>query len=297
MSGAKLVPPEEPLAESAPLARRLAPTLCRKDPATAESCAWYHGFWQYARLMGLGTSADLHADFFYEAFAAIPAISLEPRILIAGAADYSMLAVVLAACRVAGVRADITVVDRCETPLMLNRWYAERASQTIATICADLTAHTEERRYDLLCTHALLGHLNPARRRDLLARWRDLLRPGGLAITVNRLRPGAGGELAAFGPEQVNAYREAVRRRARSLPNALAADPDELARDAERYAQRQVMWPLRSLQEIRDVFESSGFSLDHLSCAPLSARAEHTGLSVPTVPGGAEYARIIARRV
>ncbi|HVL37158.1 MAG TPA: hypothetical protein VM489_15920 [Burkholderiales bacterium] len=92
-----LSPVAEPLLESAPLARRLAPQLCRRDPRTRETCAAYHGFWQYARILGLGTAPDLHAGFLLDGIARAVSGTRQPRIAISGAADYSMLAHVLAA--------------------------------------------------------------------------------------------------------------------------------------------------------------------------------------------------------
>ena len=50
--------PLDMLLESAPLARQMAPRLCRRDSATGESCAWIHGLWQYLRLLGLASTPD-----------------------------------------------------------------------------------------------------------------------------------------------------------------------------------------------------------------------------------------------
>src|SRR5262245_36311726 len=103
--------PQEPLELSAPLARRLAPQLCHKDPASGESCAWQHGLWQYLRILGMNHSPRAHAAFLLEALAATARPGM--RVLVSGAADYSMLAHVLAATRAA----EVTVLDVCETPL------------------------------------------------------------------------------------------------------------------------------------------------------------------------------------
>src|SRR5262245_17285805 len=103
--------PGEPLASSAPLAARLAPDLCRRDPATGESCAWYHGFWQYLRLAGMGTSPAGHAAFLREGFAGLA--GAPARVLVAGGADYSMLAHAAAACRAHGAAAEFVMLDWC----------------------------------------------------------------------------------------------------------------------------------------------------------------------------------------
>src|SRR6185369_15056274 len=112
----------EPLLESAPLARELAREMCHIDPVTGESCAWLHGFWQYIRLLGLGSTPTQNEEFFAAAIGTATAAVPAPRILVSGAADYSMLSVVLGACAGRDVRPQITVMDQCETPLALNRW-------------------------------------------------------------------------------------------------------------------------------------------------------------------------------
>jgi hypothetical protein len=49
---------DEPLELSAPLARQLASRLCRKNPATEDSCEWDHGFWQYLCILGLAAAHE-----------------------------------------------------------------------------------------------------------------------------------------------------------------------------------------------------------------------------------------------
>jgi len=86
---------DEPVLESAPLARRLAAEMCGRDPDTGESCAWNHGFWQYLRALELVTTPAHHADCFKRGFDQVDARA--PRVLISAAADYSMLVQVLRA--------------------------------------------------------------------------------------------------------------------------------------------------------------------------------------------------------
>ena len=91
-------PVEEPLRESAPLARRLAPVLCRRDPQSGESCAWYHGVWQDLRRLGLVTTARTNGAFFVETFREL-ARAGHRRVLISACADQSLLAHLLHAFR------------------------------------------------------------------------------------------------------------------------------------------------------------------------------------------------------
>src|SRR5882672_2854991 len=129
---------EEPLLESAPLAWRLAPQLCNRDTGNGEDCSAMHGAWQYLRALGLVGSIDQRADFYREALAPVAEAATTPSILVCGAADYAMLAQIVAAFRGRNVEPDVTVIDLCETPLMLNRWYADRAACRIKTVREDV---------------------------------------------------------------------------------------------------------------------------------------------------------------
>jgi SAM-dependent methyltransferase len=286
----------EPLPESAPLAWRRAPQLCSKDPTTDESCAWIHGFWQYLRLLGLASTPGLHSRFFIDALAACGVAGASRKVLISGAADYAMLDLVIQAHKAGDVRADITVVDRCETPLMLNRWFAERAGTDITTRHRDIFDYTDVRGFDAVCTHSFLSELPPARWPQLLDKWRQLLRPGGVVITINRLRPDAGSEPRGFTPEQATSFRDAVTEQARSLGRALDVTALQLVEAADTYISRRRSYAPRSPQQLAELFEGAGLKVDTLLHGPVATGAR-SGISGPTTPGNADYARIVARRL
>ncbi|HEY6241432.1 MAG TPA: class I SAM-dependent methyltransferase [Burkholderiales bacterium] len=289
---------EEPLAESAPLARRLALALCRRDPVTAESCAWTHGFWQYLRLMGLASGPTHHAEFFRTAFDGVTGDTGAPRVLVCGSADYSMLAHVLWAFRARAIEADVTVIDLCEAPLALSRWYAQRMGCRIRTACCDVLAYVAPHPFDAICTHSFLSYFSPDRRVDLLAKWRQLLRPGGAVITVNALRPGAAADRVGLNSAQARALREDVLARAQTMRSAVQLDPLELARDAEIYAGKLGFWRVQSGEEVRALFERSGFRMDRLICGPAAiASASQSAVTGPTSPVSTDYAHIVATRV
>lgn len=285
----------EPILESAPLARRLAPQLCRKDPGTGESCAWIHGFWQYMRLLGLASTPALHSEFYADALKVCARGSGRPRVLISGAADYSMLVVVVQAFRETGVSPDVTIVDQCETPLMLNRWLADREAIEITTLHRDIFDCAEPGRFDAICTHSFLSEIPSGRWPDLLGKWRELLRPGGAAITVNRVRTGGSSSAVGFTSDQADAFRAAVLEKARTLGPAWQAEPLEVVREAETYMTRRRTYALRSREEAIALFEGAGFTMGSLSCGPVTAGVPH-GVSGPSTPGKAEYARIVARK-
>ena len=292
-------PPGEPVHESAPLARWVAERVCRTDPRTGESCAWYHGFRQYLRALDLAVTPAHHAGFLREAVSAAVAPGARVRVLVSGSIDYSMFAHVLWACRAAGASAEVTVVDICDTPLFLNLWYAQKVGTHVRIVRASILEFQDSGAFDLICTNAFFGQFSPGQRADLMRRWHSLLAPGGTVLTVTPFRPGSGLEPVGFTPREAEALREAVRRTAHARGGGLDLAPDELAARADAFAARMRVHPVRSLDEIRALFETTGFRLEHLSSAPLpnSSFPDLTPpLTGPTVCRSAPYAQIVARR-
>jgi SAM-dependent methyltransferase len=272
--------PDEALEEAARLAREQAPSLC-------SGCDWNHGLWPTLRLLGLVTEPALHGAFLRPALAAVPGEG--PRVLLSGAADHALLAQVLAAY--AGRSPRITVLDICETPLMLNRWYAGRRGVAIETQRSDILDYEAAGAFDVVCTHAFLGNFDPPKRAALMRKWHSLLQPGGKVITVNRLRPGREPQWVAFSVDQVWAYRarveEAARARGLQVPG--------LGRAAEAYAGRQAMFPLGSAMELGALLREAAFEVERMAVAPL-ASAKRQQVSLPTVPGSDDYVLLIAVR-
>ncbi|MGH8686922.1 MAG: methyltransferase domain-containing protein [Burkholderiales bacterium] len=279
--------PDEGLVEAARLAREQAPTLCYTAPGASGSCAWHHGLWPTLRQLGLASEPALHGSFLRGALAAVD--GAQPRILLSGAADQALLALALGAF--AGREPEITVLDVCETPLMLNRWYAERAGLKIHTARCDILEFKPSAPFDAVCTHAFLGNFDPPRRSALAAAWHALLRPGGRVVTVNRLRPGREPQWVGFSVDQIWAYRSRVEEAAKTTP----VDFPGLGRAAEKYADRQAVFPLGSARELRELFEGACFAIEQLTVGPIE-NSPQPGFSVPTMPGGDDYARLIAIR-
>jgi SAM-dependent methyltransferase len=204
---------------------------------------------------------------------------------------------VLDAFRARGVEPDITVVDRCETPLMLHRWYAERVAGKVDARRCDMLEFSAPQAFDVVCSHASYGPFPPGQRATLFARWHDLLRPGGRIITViNRARPDSTAEPVTFTPAERAAFHAAVLQAAGKLPASLATDPAELARRADTYASRHSTYPVRSAEEIREMLERSGFRIEHAPSAT-AAPGSGEGLTAPSTRGGAGHTGIVATRL
>ena len=288
--GDQAVQLEEPLAESAPVAEELAEKRCLIGP-DGISCAWNHGFWQYLRLLELVLSPSSRVAFYREAFARVQRPS--PRILISGASDYSMLAVVLAAFRDRKMQPRVTVIDVCETPLALSRWYAERVSASIEVHAIDVRDYDSQEPFDAVCSDGFFGRFRQDERPTVVARWKALLRPSGIAVTLNRVRGGADNGPIAFNAAQQQAFSEAVRRAAAACAG-LEAQADALAERAALYAERHFTYPV-SQGELLELFTGARFRIEHVDVAEPRGGSNEAG-SAPSVRGFNSYAGLVARR-
>ena len=291
----KTAPPlDEPLAASAPVAERLAAELCRRDPETGQTCAWYHGTWQYLRLLGLVSAPDRHADFFFAALRRA-ARAGHRRVLVSGSADYAMFAHVLRAYRREAADLDVTIVDRCPTPLALCDWYGAVVAHGVRTQACDILDFESDEPFDLICTHSFLGQFDRARRSELAAKWRRLLRPGGLVVTTNRVVAEGGGSIRGFTAEQAATFREQVAVEARRQA-VLSVGPEELGRRAGLYAKSMRSHPNPTSREIVDLLEGAELSLDEIRFRELPGRLSNAA-GGPSTSRAARFAEVVARRV
>ena len=282
----------EPLAESAPLARSLADAHCRRDPATGETCAWYHGLWQDLRLLGIAASPALQADLLTRAFARVS--GPRPRVLVSGAADYALLAQVLAACDAAGVDPEVTVLDLCDTPLLLSAWYAARMGRVIGTVRADIFEHRADAAYDVICSHSFVGLFPPAQRRALFARWTAMLAPSGAAIVVSRVRGGDPERPLGFGAAEAAAFRAAVEQRMRGGAPASPAEIAGVLGRVDTYVARIHVHPLPQ-EELTALFEGAGLDVEASELMTSSA-SQNAGLGGIAVPANATHACVVGRK-
>jgi SAM-dependent methyltransferase len=282
------------IAELAPRALAWSRALCRHITPSGHSCAAYHGIWQYMRLFELVNPPWLDIPFIRAAVAAAAGRGAR-RALVAGCADYAVPAVTHWAFAQAGVSADLTAVDVCPTPLRTCDWYAERTGLPVRTLQQDVMNFRPERPFDLITTHYILGLFSPAARRALVARWHELLAPGGIVVTANRIAPDAP-EREGFSPAQAAAFRErflgeAAARRERLN---LAVPQEEFAALAEGFIAQNLLYPVRGEAAVRELFESAGFRVERIGLRPPPANVP---LSGPMQGAGAPVLQVVAMKV
>jgi hypothetical protein len=284
------------LAESLPLARQWAADDCWSDPATGKSCAWYHGSWQTLRLLGLVTTLTHQAEFYIKALRPLIASGGFRRVFLSGSADYGLLSVVLDAFHQEGVVPEITVVDRCATPLRLCRWYAERYGYRVDTFQSDLTDFRAAEAYDLICVHSLLSCIPRERHADIVKTWNSLLRPGGILMMANTVYPGIAQSKSIFTEEQTAAYKKRVFAAAKTCSQPAALPPAEvLERMAEDFAGNMESNIISAPSQLTDLLQDGGFELLEARFGLHIKDPGHQRSGAP-IKADKEYAWIVAER-
>lgn len=179
---------EEPLVLSADLLSGVANVLCSGDHVDRTNCSWYHGNWQYLRLLDLVSTPTWHDQFYRTSFDEILSNQSDARVLVSGTADYSLLAYILAAARRLSAAPDITVLDQCATPLFACRWLAKETGANINTIQADIfdAQSVLQGKFHCITSDAFLTRFSPEQANDVVKVWSKLLIPtyGRIVTTV-----------------------------------------------------------------------------------------------------------------
>lgn len=281
--------------ESAPLAWDAAEELCHRDREGHRPCVAYHRLWQYLALLGIVRSIRADTRFLIDAFRRAAREEGARRILISGAADYGMLAHVVEAFELEALEPQITVVDRCATPLMLNRWYAARCGLTVETRQADVLCYQPDAPADVVCSHSFLGWFTPTDKRRLAMAWHDMLVPGGIVVTTRRLYPGNDEwSPKRFDEEEAKQYQERVRAAAEAFDGPLPASPAELAQAGRDYTASSRRYPTPSRESLAETFAAGGFPELDID----DGTAPDADANRPSGPlrGSGNRLRIVARR-
>lgn len=249
---APLPPDQAHLPWAARRAHELSETTC------THGCGWFHGIWGYARLYGVMPAVLRTHDELLSMFGAAFAHGRR-RVLLSGSSDQGLAAYAIAAAEAAGVTAEITVTDLCETPLQMARDYAGRVGWTVRTIAADARDVTGGP-YDLIVAHNFLQFF-PSEQHAVLARhWASLLAPDGRVVLFQRVyaNPGAGGGPRFPDPAPlVAAFAEAQA----ASPHADLIAADALERMVRTYASKRIRKSAVVLDRLCADFATAGLTL------------------------------------
>lgn len=276
----------EPLAESAVLAQQWSKDLCT-------DCGSYHGAWQILRLLGALNSMRSDDDFLVSQLDAAIA-SGASKILVSGAADYALQARIAAVADRHNATPQVTVVDRCKTPLELNRWFASRTGMNLEVIQGDILEFRNPGKFDLVCTHSFLSFFSENERKKLTGVWWDCLVPGGAVLTAQRARPNDTSLRHGFSDSQATSLGQRAERLAIEQYDQLGIDPEQARRLAVDYAINRSTYLVRNSEQLRQLFLQQGFELE-VFAPPGGAQFEKDIPSTPTESSHCRW-RILARK-
>jgi SAM-dependent methyltransferase len=159
---------------------------------------------------------------------------------------------------------DITVLDRCETPLELCRRFSRHWSLPIATRHIDLQSLTAPADFDVVFAHSILQFIAADRRLDVLSRLCRSLRPDGRLImmfrTGNRVEDD-------FLSEYRTGYAERLIAQLDSRNIVLPEPRETFRRRVENYAEerRAREGALRDRAEVEKLIAQAGFAIESLT--------------------------------
>ena len=254
---------EEPLVLSADLICSVADILCTGDHVSSDGCSWYHGAWQYLRLLDMVSTPTWHSRFYLESLGAALRKKPASRVLVTGTADYSMFAYVDMAATSVEASPDVTVLDLCATPLFACRWYAKRVSRPVSTVSENIFEfgdnESQQGTWDIITTDAFMTRFTAEDCRKIAKVWFGLLAPGGKVVTTIRIHSrtvkGRDEETAAHD------FGARAHKRAERWQPFLDCAPDQIAMRAEAYACQMVSSDLGSERELLEILEDAGFTV------------------------------------
>lgn len=229
------------------------------------TCQSYHLLWPYLRLIGVpggieGGESDLNSAIAH-------AVTNGRRdILIAGAADTGLLSVVARAT--VGLETNITVLDRCETPLELCRRFASRWALKVGALHTDLREFSVQSSFDIVVAHHLLTFIAPNDRFDVMSRLRRSLRPDGRLIL--RFRAISHGEIKNTSTDNNGLPERAIAELDKM--NIALPEPREDLRNRiaayvmERHSREDAE---RDRAEVEGLLDSAGFIIESIAPIPV----------------------------
>lgn len=277
---------EEPMITTAPIANFLSEVVCKGGYMSKEDCSWYHSVWQYLRIFNMVSTPTWHANFYKDALGNLAKTGSYQRTLVSGTADYSMLAHLIWSYRLQNVEPKVTVLDLCETPLLLCKWYAKLISGDVDTYVGSIFEHDPPDKYDLIVTDAFLTRFTSSERISVVNKWSSLLRSNGCIVTTLRIEPSMTEECVKTTSLQSDAFRRRALQEATRWQDFLDKSPEEIANKSQRYAERMVSYSIKSIEEIEKLFIENNFKIDEIKTS-----------IVPGEMSSTMYAEVIAKRI
>ncbi|MCU0290165.1 MAG: class I SAM-dependent methyltransferase, partial [Acidobacteria bacterium] len=147
-------------------------------------CDWYHGTWQYMRLLNT-VAVPRWYPFYHETLKSVLQKKPNAKVMISACADYGMLHAVHCAMKDAKAQPTIIIYDICNTPLKSSQWYAQKNNFNVTCICDNIiTADIEPNSFDIVTTDEFLTVLKDPYKPLIVEKWKKILKPDGMLVTT-----------------------------------------------------------------------------------------------------------------
>lgn len=246
-----------------------------KDEGAAEApeefcCDWYHGTWQYMRLLNM-VAVPRWYPFYTAALSDVLRRRPDARVMISACADYGMLHALHDAIKEAQADPTIIIYDICKTPLKSSQWYADRHNLTIECFCENIiTAHIEKDSFDLITTDEFFTVLQDPYKPLIVEKWMKILKPGGSVVTT-----------AMIGKPTTQELRDGYAERARKLYAAYGktmfpyhADSDEKIQKLQEQFHKFAMFHTRHMIKDEKQLKNLLKDFKYLSIDPVTTPGE-----------------------
>lgn len=244
-------------------------------------CRDYHLMWPWLRTFGAnGGGPEMAWEEQLGALAPLAAGKAVVRWLVAGSADAGQLALIAAViARIPPSRHEITIIDRCETPLALCRDHAASVGLEVETINGDLWTLARPGAFDVVLMHHLLLFFPVEEHLPFVQHLASFLAPQGRICMVATVQGGAAG---AATTATLRRWRESIIRE--DVAAGVVAIPEDIETFVGRLdgMRRGRSWPATyGIEHDRDLLLGAGLDIVETILLPTDD---------PRVPGGADRA-------
>jgi hypothetical protein len=254
-------------------------------------CSWYHGNWHLLKALGVVSTSAVHSESIGRLLKLAVAGTVEPKILLSGSTDETLIRLVHDTCSALGIREKLYAVDICATPLAFMQAYAEQNGIELVTVHTDILEFETGEKFDVILTHAFMGYFDVTQRPLLTRQWRQLLSDEGRIVTIQRVRPVSSLLPVTFTAEQSSRFVAAAVEAVNAMDAGDMPDVATVREAATDFANNFSIHPITSRSALESLFTEAGLTFQTLEYHSLGKIGE---LSGPSVPSDAEFAHIIA---
>lgn len=217
------------------------------------ACQDYHGLRGYLMATGAVFGAASGAVQLRSLMAGLA--PGRPRVLIAGSADSGLIRLVSEAYEARPLQ--VTIVDRCNTPLKLCEEFAAQRKIKASCVCGDLETFSAPNSFDLIFGHLVMGFMTSEQRVRSLQNWARSLAPGGRLVLAK------GRNSKGKGLKRITHLLEATEN---GFPFDLPEPAAQFRERIRRYLDQknQMQKQSASTLELIDELEQSGFSVEKM---------------------------------